>query len=204
MGWTGTFGYWHNKETNLDIFKRLYNTSLEREIEEGKVKACQRGSSIYILFPTKAGKYWICKYLCQRNKRNNEFLTKDIDAIYNRCFDFPKSWLKYLDSNDEEVGKYLAERAVFECKKNVSKIKIGNTLECVAPYDIEWSDGSVIKKNEKFFVNVKLHNLYVKKRTKDYVIAQQVVNVKGEKTFINTYHRISNKTFKNVIKTVIG
>ena len=205
MGWTGTYCSWGNKESNLNIFKRVYDPSLTREIESGKSKICQRGSNIYVLYPIRHGEaHWVVKYLCQRNKKDNEFLTKDIDAITNDCFDFPKAWLDYLPKDSERVAEYLQKRKDYENSKvKVAKIQYNDILECVSNVDIEWNNGYSIKKGDKFFVHVCKHNPFARRTTKDYVITQQTVNYKGEKVWSDDCRRISSRTFKYVTKKVI-
>jgi hypothetical protein len=135
-------------------------------------------------------------------------LTKDIDAIGNYCFDFPKSWIKYLDKNNEDVKNYIQKRNEYEESKKASKInkvKIGDIIECESKYDIRWADGRIIKANEKFFVKVSVHNPYAKKKTKDYLVANQYINSKGEVYYTTEPRRIARRTFNNIVeKKVIG
>lgn len=176
MGWTGTFVHYWKGDTNKDLLMRAY-PSIARGVEEGRYKLSQKGSHVYMLYQCDIpenksyGKWFVCKYLCSRNK--GEFLTKDIDAISNHCFDFPKDWLKYLDATNPDIAEYLEKRKLHEqTSTKASDFKIGDYVKCVAPYELNWSSGYKISKGEMFYIHIRRHSIYTKRATKEYVITK--------------------------------
>ena len=206
MGWSSDFlGYWNGKDTNKNLFLRAY-PSYGRMAEEGKIKVSQKGSDIFVLYKCDVkgdyfGKWWVTCFLCRREK-GHEFFTKDIDAIDNLCFGFPKSWVALLDKDNEMVKKYIEAREEAEAKtKAKGKIEIGDWVEAVAPYEITWNSGHSIAEGEKFHLYVKVLNPYAKKKQKSYVVAQPGMvwrNGACEWEMNLTNRRISNSTFKNL------
>lgn len=178
MGWTGTFVHYWKGDTNKDLLMRAY-PSIARGVEEGRYKLSQKGSHVYMLYQCDIpesknyGKWFVCKYLCSRNK--GEFLTKDIDAISNHCFDFPKDWLKYLDATNPDIAEYLEKRKLHEqTSTKASDFKIGDYVKCVANCTISWADGYEIKMGETFYVQI-YKSGFTKRMTKGY----RVVAVDG-------------------------
>ncbi len=208
MGWSGDFTYWNSRDTNKDIFLRT-RPSIARKVEEGTFKVSQRGNNVYLLYQCDIkgeyfGKWFVCCYLCRREK-GGEFMTKDIDALSNNCFDFPKSWISYLDKSLPEVKVYIDKRNEWENSERIKlKIDFDDYLKCVAPYKIEWNSFS-IKTGDTFYVHIGSLNPWAKRKQKCYIITQpsSVYRSNGlEYKMIDTYYRISNSTFKN-IKSVI-
>lgn len=205
MGWTGTIMYWGRKATNKDLFLEAY-PSYKRALDEGRIKLSQKGSNVFVLFQRDVpssehyGKYGVIEFLCRREP--NEFITKDIDAVDNLCFGFPKSWCDFLDKSDPDVQKYLAARAEFEAKeKSKCKPEIGDVLECVASREISWSDGHSIAKGEKFYVTVGTLNPWSAKKQKAYIQARPGTvwkNGEWKWEMSRTNYRIGGSSFKSL------
>lgn len=203
MGWTGTFLYWNRHDTNKDLFLRAY-PSYRKLLEENKIQLSQKGSNVYMLYQCDIttsenfGKRFVCCFLCQRDSKRSEFLTKDIDAISNSCFDFPKSWLDFLDKSDSDIQKYIQEREEWENKqKSKGKFEIGDYAKCIASYEISWSNGRVIKKDEEFYIQIGCLNPYASKKTKSYVVVVPRSDWKGEWSMQSSGCRIKGNTFKH-------
>ena len=196
MGWDGTFTHWNSKETNKDIFLRGYPNYINRIENEGW-KISQRGSDLYILFKSTKDIWWIEKVYCR--KRKNEFLTKEIDAISNSCFDFPEVWLNYLDPTDKDVIRYITERTLnkavnFQRTRETQSFNIGDVVLCRSDYSIHWNSFS-IKENEDFYVLIE-KNPKTKRNSKLYVIVRQEFNEFTDKWYYHTCpYRIKQKTF---------
>lgn len=200
MGWTGDFMYWNRKETNKDLLMRAY-PSIKEGFEQGRYKLSQKGSDVYMLYqcdiPTSKdyGKWYVAKYLCRR--RQNEFMTKDIDAIDNDCFDFPKDWLKYLDAGDSYISRYLKAREEFEQKqKKAEKYDFGDVVKCKAVSSISWSDGHRIAEGGTFYVRIKVLNPYASKRTKSFVVVEPRKPYGESWQFASTMYRVNATSFK--------
>lgn len=201
MGWTGSFIYWNKKDTNKDLLVRAF-PSLQKELDEGTRKLSQKGSDVYMLFKCNVkgeyfGKWWVACYLCRREK-GGEFMTKDIDAISNHCFDFPKSWIDLLDKTDTEVQEYIKAREEWENKqKSKVKFEIGDYVKSVTSYDITWS-GFKINKGDVFYIHIQCLNPWANKKTKAYVITKPHSNWKGEWQMVDDNYRIKGSTFNNL------
>lgn len=190
MGWTGIYKQY---KTNLDNIK--YDVHRGKTEEENLYYKgfTQRGSSVYVLYQKKRDmKYFVICYLCQTTHCHgySEFMYKDIDAVSNHCFDFPKKWVDLLDKDDKEVQEYIAARNAYEQKKKTEhKLKLGDMFLCKSHFDINWGSYS-IKKGEEFYI--KYHNHYGHK----YFL---LCNKDGQVY----YQRLMRKTFYSLDKTFI-
>lgn len=201
MGWFGDFTYWNKRDTNKDIFLRVHPT-IKQKIESGEYKISQSGSNVYLLGKGTDGKYWVDCYLCRREK-GGEFMTKGIGALENHCFNFPKSWLPYLDSTEEVVKEYIRAREEYEAKqKSKTKIDFGDTIECTANYDISWSNSYKIGKGETARFVVQKLNPYARRVQKAYVLQVKRKHIDGSDYWYQTNCRLSASTFKHGVSDV--
>lgn len=193
MGWTESFIEWNRKDTYKDLLLRAY-PSMKKYIEEGTRKLSQKGNTVYVLDKNKEGVWYVVCYLCQKNRKGG-FFTKDIDAINNDCFDFPKSWLKLLDKNDENVKRYITSRTKWEEEqKSKTKYEIGDYLRCVANNTISWSGGYKIKANEVFYIHITNKSRFNgKRKIKQY----QICEPDGYFGMADRLRRIDGKSFKS-------
>lgn len=195
MGWSGNFTHWSRRDTNKDIFLRCY-PSIKAKVEDGEYKITQKGSNIYLLGKTEDGKYCVDCILCHRED-GQEFMTKGIGALENHCFDFPKSWLSYLDPNDELVKEYLKARAEHEARQKAKTVfTFGDIIECIPNYDIEWGSSYKANKGEPLYLKVEKLNPYAKRATKMYVVAIKRKDFDGVETWCTTNRKIRTSTFK--------
>ena len=201
MGWTGSFIWWNKHDTNKDLLLRAF-PSREKLFKEGKIKLSQKGSDVFMLYQCDIpgeyfGKWFVCCYLCRREK-GGEFMTKDIDAVSNHCFGFPKSWIDFLDKSDPEVQEYIKARELYENKmKSKTKFDFGDYVKCVAGYKITWNGGYKIEEDEIFYIHISVLNSWSKKKTKAYVVCEPHCNWKGNWEMTECMRRISGTTFKN-------
>lgn len=201
MGWSGDFTHWSRRDTNKDIFLRCY-PSIKAKVEDGEYKISQKGSNIYLLGKTEDGKYCVDCILCRRDD-GQEFMTKGIGALENHCFDFPKSWLSYLDPNDELVKEYLKARAEYEAKqKSKTKIDFGDIIECTANYDISWGSLHKLTKGETARFVVRKLNPYARRVQKAYVLQVKRKNWEGAEIWDTTNCRLSASTFKHGVSDI--
>lgn len=195
MGWCGDYTYWSKRDTNKDILLRT-RPSWKPLVESGELKLSQKGSNVYILGKGTDGKYWVDCYLCRREK-GGEFMTKGISALSNHCFDFPKSWLPFLDNTNDVVKEYIKAREEYEAKqKSKPKIDFGDTIECTANYDVSWSNGYKLAKGETARFYVKKLNPYARRVQKAYVLQVKRKNWEGVEEWYTTNCRLSSSTFK--------
>lgn len=196
MGWTGSFIWWNKRDTNKDLLVRAF-PSMKKYIDEGTRKLSQKGSDVYVLDRNKDGIWYVVCYLCRREK-GGEFMTKDIDAIYNHCFGFPKSWIALLDKNDEVVQEYIKAREEWESKQKPKKsFKVGDYVKCVASYEISWNGGYKIQPDEVFYVHIDYLNPFSSRKTKSYVICKPCCN-----RLASFGRRIKGSTFNNLKSAV--
>lgn len=195
MGWCSVYTYWSKRDTNKDI---LLNTrpSWRPLIERGELKLSQKGSFFYVLGKTANGYSWVCCYLCKREK-GKEFITKDIDAIYNHCYDFPKSWITFLPQDNEKVQEYIKARTEYEAKqKSKANIDFGDIIECTANHNISWNNRYKIGKGETARFIVQKLNPYARRVQKAYVLQIKRENWEGAEEWYTTNCRLSSSTFK--------
>lgn len=180
MGWTGDYMIWNRSESNKDLLMRS-NSWIKKGVDEGKYKLSQKGSDVYMLYQCDIensedfGKWFVMCWLCRRNAKNHEFLTKDIDALSNHRYDFPKNWCSQLDRSIPTVKEYLDSREEYEQKqKSKTAYKVGDVLHCKnGSYALEWTDGKTIAPDEEFFVRVSTVNPYAKRKQMCFIIADK-------------------------------
>ena len=195
MGWCGNYTYWSKRDTNKDILLRT-RPSWRPLIERGELKLSQKGSNVYVLGKTANGYSWVCCYLCKREK-GKEFLTKDIDAIGNHCYDFPKSWIAFLPQDNEKVQEYIKARTEYEAKqKSKANIDFGDIIECTANHNISWNNSYKIGKGETARFVVQKLNPYARRVQKAYVLQIKRKNWEGAEEWYTTNCRLSSGTFK--------
>ena len=195
MGWTGNFIHWTKYDSNKELFLRAY-PSYASEYQKGDIKLSEHGSILYMLYKYNdkgVEKYHICAFLTQRNKSRNEFLTKDVGALENGYFDFPESWVKYLDKSNPEIALALERRKQYKDSKKQSKdnVQFGSLFKCTAKREISWQSGYTISEGEDFYVKIGVLNPYARRKTKCFVV------VDGATTHCSTGRRISADTFYN-------
>lgn len=189
MGWTGSFIWWNNRESNKELFLRAY-PSYRTEIENGTYKIAQSGSNVYILGESINGGKCVSCVLCRRYKKDGEFCTKFIDAISNHCFGFPQSWIAELNQDDPDVQQYIKARQEDKAKKQ--KYEIGDLIECVAHREIFWSDYFTVKENDTFYIKVERWTSHSGRKNKHYVVYTK----DKDGSFGRTHFRLTQKTFK--------
>lgn len=190
MGWTGIYKQY---KTNLDNIKYDVHNGKTEEENYWYKDFTQRGSNVYVLYQRKKDMtYFIICYLCRTEHCHgySEFMYKDIDAVYNHCFDFPKKWVELLDKDDKEVQEYIAARNAYEQKKKTEhKVKLGDVFLCTYDFDLSWG-GFKISSGEEFYI--KYHDWYGHK----YFL---LCNENGQ-----IFHsKIPRTTFNNLKKTFI-
>lgn len=197
MGWTGMFN-WDSCEKNWQILNHEFFGSSENRFEP--LKWSQRGSHVWLLAKHKeTGSVFCSVILCSRDKKNHEFLYKEIDLSCGPCeTDMPYSWLKLIDKRyfEENYSKEWLERFVKEhdeqkSKKNSLKFQVGDIIKCTAPYTITWGSYKV-EKDEVFYVKYRDYQRYPgSKKTKIYQLVRKTDN-----GFSDMFYRIKGTTFK--------
>lgn len=155
MGWTGTF-YWSSKEKNRDILKKELFGDPNWKFED--VAWSGEGGHTWCLFRNKeTGKHYATCILCQRDRKNNEFLYKYINLIDGpNEVDMPASWLSMIDREylENDCSSWLERyNAAQEKKRNGPRFNVGDVYKLTCPYEIGWP-GKSIPSGTGFYVLV--------------------------------------------------
>ena len=188
MGWVGMYKKYKTNLENVKYCVLYGETENKTQWYKGLV---QRGSSVYLLVQNKNdNRYWVCCILCQnvRRKGYSEFMYKDIDAIENMCFDFPKKWVSLLDANDPDIKKYITARNEYEQKKKSAyKPKLNDLFRCKSSRSINFG-GYTINSGEEFYI--KYNDWYGRKY---FMLADKNGNVKRMKITRNTFNNLEKE-----------